>query len=97
VQGGEFLLTRLSTEVAPRRVRALVVVVGEHDGCRWLLLETVEYLAVRCSGVTRYVIFHAAAWNAMAWVARREAMVHSGAKPILKLVGSEPIPLNPPS
>jgi hypothetical protein len=47
--------------------------------------------------VTTYVIFHAATWNAMAWVAHREAIVHSGATPILKLVGSEPFDLNPPS
>jgi len=45
-----------------------------------VLLETMEYLAARCSGVTRYVIFHAAAWNAMAWVAHREALLPSAPK-----------------
>ena len=73
----------------------LLVLLGEHDDYDRLLLETVEYLAARCSGVTKYVIFHAATWNAMAWVSHREAIVHSGATPILKLVGSEPIHLNP--
>jgi hypothetical protein len=37
----------------------LVAFVDEHDGCDRLLLEAVEYLAGRCSGVTKYVIFHA--------------------------------------
>jgi hypothetical protein len=61
-----------------------------------LLLEAVEYLAARCRRVTKHVIFHAASWSAYAWVAHREAFSLSGASPIPKLVGSEPIPLDPP-
>lgn len=45
MQGGEFLLTRLSTEVALGNIRTLVVFMGEHDNHDVLLLEAVEHLA----------------------------------------------------
>jgi hypothetical protein len=71
--------------------------LGEHDNHDVLLLEALEYLAARCRRVTKYVIFHAASWSAYAWVALREAFPLAGVTPILKLVGSEPILLDPPS
>ena len=50
-----------------------------------LLLEALEYLAVRCKKVTKYVIFRAASWSAYAWVAHREAFPLSGACTVPKV------------
>jgi hypothetical protein len=60
------------------------------------LHSTLEYLAARCTEVTKYVIFHAASWSAYAWEAHREAFSLSVFSPILKPVASELIPLDPP-
>jgi hypothetical protein len=74
----------------------LVVFMDELANHDVLLLEAVEYLAARCRKVTKYVIFHAASWSAYSWVAHREAFSLSGVTPILKLMGCEPILLDPP-
>ncbi len=61
-----------------------------------VILEARDYPVARCARVTKYVILHAASWNAYAREPHREAFSLSGVTPILKLVASEAILLDPP-
>ena len=72
-----------------------IVVMGEYDDQEKLMLQTVEYVSARCRGATKYVIFYAVSWSGLAWANHRDAIRASGAVSILKLLGSEPVVLNP--
>jgi hypothetical protein len=73
----------------------LIVVMGSYDDQEKLILQTVEYVSARCRGATKYVIFYAISWSGMAWADHRDSFRASQAVPILKLLGSEPVILNP--
>jgi hypothetical protein len=73
----------------------LIVVMGAYDDQEKLILQTIEYVSARCRGATKYVIFYAISWNGMAWADHRDSFRASKAIPILKLLGSEPMILNP--
>lgn len=73
----------------------LLVVIGLFDDCETRLLQTVEYLNASCRNTTRFVVFHAISWSGMAWADHRDSFRASKAVSILKLLGSEPMILNP--
>ena len=72
-----------------------IVVMGAYDDQEKLILQTIEYVSARCRGATKYVIFYAISWNGMAWADHRDSFRASKAVSILKLLGSEPMILNP--
>ena len=72
-----------------------IVVMGEYDDQEKLMLETIEYVSARCRGVTKYVIFYAVSWSGLAWANHRDSIRASGAVSILKMLGCEPVVLNP--
>ncbi len=73
----------------------LIVVMGAYVDHEKLILQTIEYVSTRCRGATKYVVFYAISWNGVAWAEHRDSFRASKAVPILKLLGSEPIVLNP--
>jgi hypothetical protein len=73
----------------------LIVIMGAYDDQEKLILQTIEYVSACCRGVTKYVIFYAISWNGMAWADHRDSFRASKAISILKLLGSEPVVLNP--
>jgi hypothetical protein len=72
----------------------LLTVVGYADECEFRILEAIEYLS-RCRGVTKHVVFYSINWSALAWADHRDSFRAARAIPILKLMGCEPVVLNP--
>lgn len=73
--------------------KILLVAIGLKDDVKTRLLEAIEHISVKCSGITQYAIFYAAWWDEFAWMEHRDSFMKLRANAVLKLVWEKPIVL----
>jgi hypothetical protein len=68
----------------------LIVAVGSrtYEPIQERILQAIEHIHVKCSGITRYVIFWAVKWDSTAWMKRAGSFKNITV--ILKLFGVNP-------
>jgi hypothetical protein len=70
--------------------RILIVAIGSspYEDVQKRILQAIEHIHVKCSGITKYVIFWAAQFNSTAWM--KHAGSFKNTTVILKLFGVNP-------